>query len=163
MGHKNKTTMSTRKRDTDENPPHKIAKVAKPDTTDVFARMDNLESKLNETISIVKGMKQEMDKVSHSLSHPDGAILNITDETRMVVVNSVVSKLENISERMELNCSDIKSFMEDKMDKKFESYKTQVCFNQNSTGKTDRSAAYNSDEMNVSDNENSSSSLNEGR
>lgn len=106
--------------------------------------------------SDLKGIKTDMEKVSHSLWDKDGAILNITDETRMVVVNNVVNKLDNMHDRVETMASDMKSFISEEMDRKFESYKTQSINNLNC-------ANSNSDEMEFSDNENSSNILNEGQ
>lgn len=111
---------------------------------------------LQDVQSDLKGIKTDMEKVSHSLFDKEGAILNITDETRMVVKHSVVTKLDNMQDRVESMASDIKSFISEEIDRKFESYKTNSINNQNC-------ANSNSDEMEFSDNENSSNILNEGQ
>ena len=111
---------------------------------------------LQDVQSDLKGIKTDMEKVTHSLFDREGAILNITDETRMVVKHSVVTKLDNMQNRVESMASDIKSFISEEIDRKFESYKTNSINNQNC-------ANSNSDKMEFSDNENSSNILNEGQ
>ena len=148
--------MNTRKRDTHDEQPNKIAKTTQQSEVTDSKRIEKVEEQLNDVLSILKGIKTDMDKVSHSITNKEGAILNITDETRMVVVNSVVNKLDNMQDCVELNNSDIKSFISEELDRKFESYKTNSIFNQGC-------ASYNSDKMNLSDNENSSNILNEGQ
>ena len=124
--------------------------------TTIEDELRNVSVNLNDVQSDLKRIKTDTEKVSHSLFDKEGAILNITDETRMVVKHSVVTKLDNIQDRVETMASDIKSFISEEIDRKFESYKTNSINNQNC-------ANSNSDEMEFSDNENSCNILNEGQ